>query len=230
MFKLFPAKKQDQPSRKSVDSPPSATSSIAKDRERRRQLKNSMPRTLLDEVHTAEARILPSRQSLLQRLPSNGVACEIGVASGEFTADIISLNRPAKLHLIDAWSDERYAPDKLKVLNTFKNEIDAGTVEINEGLSTDALAKFPLAYFDWVYIDTDHSYKTTSEELALARDRVKPGGRIAGHDFCTGNVVRPVPYGVIEACHEFCAGNDWRYEFITLDPDGHFSFCLKQIR
>src|SRR6185437_9968264 len=127
------------------------------DRERRQQLKNSMPRTLLDEVHTADARILPSRQSLLLRLPSNGVACEIGVASGEFTADIISLNRPAKLHLIDAWSDERYAPDKLKVLNTFKNEIDAGTVEINEGLSTDALAKFPLAYFDWVYIDTDHS-------------------------------------------------------------------------
>jgi hypothetical protein len=199
-----------------------------RERGRRAALKQSMPKVQLQEAHTSHGRILPTRQTLLQKIPSGGVACEIGVASGGFTADILRLNAPAKLHLIDAWSEARYAADKQRVVSAFQAEIDAGSIVIDQGLSIEMLQKFPEHYFDWVYLDTDHSYKTTAAELDLLRSRVKLGGRIAGHDLCAGNVIRPVPYGVVEACNEFCARHDWGYEYITLDSDCLFSFCLRQ--
>jgi hypothetical protein len=33
--------------------------------------------------------------------------------------------------------------------------------------------------------------------------------------------------GVIRAVYEFCLAKRWAFEFITLDGNGHFSFCLK---
>ena len=198
-------------------------------RERRRQTKNSMPHVALQACHTEGSSLLPSRQAMLSKLPTDGVACEIGVSRGDFTADILALNSPTKLHLVDSWDSQRYAADLDKVRATFAAEIATGRVEINRGLSTEALARFDDAYFDWVYIDTNHSYATTAAELEICARKVKPGGRIAGHDFCTGNVITPVPYGVVEACNEFCVREGWRYEFLTLDTDGHFSFCLAKI-
>jgi hypothetical protein len=208
-----------------------ATAATGEDRqrERRRQAKNAMPRVTLQACHTEGASLLPTRQALLSRLPAAGVACEIGVSRGDFTADILKLNRPAKLHLVDSWASQRYAADLNQVELAFAAELSAGQVEINRGLSTEVLSRFDDVYFDWVYIDTNHSYETTAAELELCKRKVKSGGRIAGHDFCTGNVITPVPYGVVEACNEFCVREGWRYEFLTLDPDGHFSFCLAKI-
>ena len=198
-------------------------------RERRRQIKNAMPRVTLQACHTDGSLLLPTRQALLSRLPAGGVACEIGVSRGDFTAEILALSTPVKLHLVDSWDSQRYAPDLDKVKAAFAAEISVGRVEINRGLSTEVLPRFDDAYFDWVYVDTNHSYATTAAELEICKRKVKPGGRIAGHDFCTGNVITPVPYGVVEACNEFCVREGWRYEFLTLDPDGHFSFCLAKI-
>lgn len=208
-----------------------ATAATGEDRqrERRRQNKNSMPRIMLQNCHTEGSSLLPSRQALLSRLPAEGIACEIGVSRGDFTSDILALNRPVKLHLVDSWDSQRYAADLDKVKAAFATEISCGKVEINRGLSTEVLPRFDDAYFDWVYIDTNHSYKTTAAELEICKSKVKSGGRIAGHDFCTGNVITPVPYGVVEACNEFCVREGWRYEFLTLDPDGHFSFCLAKL-
>jgi hypothetical protein len=91
------------------------------------------------------------------------------------------------------------------------------------------LQQFPEAYFDWLYIDTDHSFATTARELEIAMHKVKPSGRIMGHDFCIGNVVTPVVYGVVQACNKFCVDHGWRYEYLTLESHGHFSFSLKRI-
>ncbi|MGO8484993.1 hypothetical protein AB9F39_38295, partial [Rhizobium leguminosarum] len=51
---------------------------------------------------------------------------------------------------------------------------------------------------DWAYIDTDHSFELTWQELLICEKKVKRTGRIAGHDFCTGNKVKPIVYGVVE--------------------------------
>lgn len=194
--------------------------------EMRQRAKNAMPKTVLGDCNTDGAKVLPNRQTLLRKIPSGGVACEVGVSRGDFSEDILSFNNPKKLHLVDSWDSERYKADLERVKDRFQNQISTGTIEIHQGLSTDVLLHFDDGYFDWVYIDTDHSYNTTAHELKICQRKVKVGGRIAGHDFCTGNVIKPVPYGVVEACNEFCVRENWRYEYITLDSDGHFSFSL----
>lgn len=221
MLKFFKLKSGKDSSAKvrGIASEPAAT-------QRRRKMKAAMPRTVLRTEHTAGSALLPTRRALLERIPQGGVASEIGVSRGEFTREILQFNKPSKLHLVDAWSSSRYASHLDEVRAAFGDELASGKVEINQGLSTEVLPRFADFTFDWVYIDTDHSYDTTAAELEICKRKIKPGGRIAGHDFCTGNVVTPVPYGVIEACNDFCVRESWRYEYVTLDPDGHFSFCL----
>jgi Methyltransferase domain len=195
----------------------------------RRAMKQAMPKVYLQDKHVSSCRTVSRREDLLDLLPKGGVAAEIGVAFGDFTAEIVARTRPSKLHLVDLWGSARYEDGLRQIQEKFSSEIATGSVEINRGMSIAVLKTFPDAYFDWVYIDTDHSYRTTAEELRLSAAKVRPGGRIAGHDFTSGNVVGPVPYGVIEACNEFCMKQGWAYEFMTLEPHGHQSFCLKQL-
>jgi hypothetical protein len=194
--------------------------------EARRLYKQSMARVTLDQKHVEGCKIVPTRMHLLELFPKKSVAAEIGVAFGDFTSEILKRTKPSALHLIDSWETERYQEGLRRIKDKFKEHVNSGAIQIHQGRSTKMLASFPDSYFDWVYIDTDHSYDTTKQELTLAASKVKPKGRISGHDFTSGNVIKPVPYGVIEACNEFCVHQDWRYEYLTLEPHGHFSFSL----
>ncbi len=195
----------------------------------RRALKRSSPSVVLENRHTQNCKVLPTRMYLLEHLPKQGVVAEVGVANGDFTKQILERSHPKKLHLVDAWETERFESGLDKVSERFSGEITNGTIEVNRGLSTERLREFEDSYFDWVYIDTDHSYPTTRDELRIAARKVKSGGHIAGHDFTSGNPVRAVPYGVIEACNEFCVNEGWEYAFLTLEPSGHFSFSLQKL-
>jgi SAM-dependent methyltransferase len=203
---------------------------MSKPEAKKRQPPNdNVPLVRLEETHTRNCRVLPTRTHLLEHLPADGVVAEVGVASGDFTKEILARCQPAKLHLIDTWESDRFQPGLEHVRQRFSDELARGQIVVSQGLSTECLAEFPATYFDWVYIDTDHSYPTTRAELRLAADKVKPGGFIAGHDFTRGNPVRGVTYGVIQACNEFCVNERWEYAFVTLEPSGHFSFALRRL-
>ncbi|ARP97343.1 methyltransferase [Bordetella genomosp. 13] len=197
--------------------------------ERRRGYKAQMAVSHLGIQHTENCRVLPDRELLLSRIPSGGVCAEIGAAFGDYTDSILSLNKPKQLHLVDAWDSDRYRQGLQQIRHKFAKEIQADQLCIHQGLSVDKLLEFKDNFFDWVYIDTNHSYETTLDELKICNRKVKPGGRIAGHDFCTGNVISPVPYGVVEAVTQFCVEDGWQYEYVTLEYHGHFSFCLTRL-
>jgi predicted O-methyltransferase YrrM len=180
----------------------------------------------LPQTFFADCRVLSSRSDLLKALPQGGIVAEIGVADGDYSADLLTHNRPTILHLVDAWDSERYKRGVESVQSRFALEIASGSVRIHRGRSVDVLPKLDKKSFDWLYLDTSHTYADTSQELRLCVSLVKDGGRIAGHDFCTGNPYSTLPYGVIQAVYEFCIEYKWRFEYITLDGDGHFSFCL----
>lgn len=195
----------------------------------RQSIKRATPQTYLEDKHVSSCRVVPRREQMLDLLPKHGVVAEVGCAFGDFSAEILRRTSPAKLHLVDLWGSERYEDGLRQIREKFAPAIASGKIEINRGLSTAVLQTFPDAYFDWVYIDTDHSYKTTAEELRISAAKLKPGGRLAGHDFTSGNAIKPWPYGVIEACNEFCKKFDWQYEYMTMEPHGHQSFSLKKI-
>ena len=200
-------------------------------REARKGESARIPTHKLEPKHIANARLLTDREAMLMLLPRNSVVAELGVDEGSFSQRILEICEPAKLHLVDAWRTERYNDTKkLSVHKRFEKEISEGVVEIEIGLSTEVGTSFQNGYFDWVYIDTDHSYPTTLAELELYQSKVKPGGILAGHDYIIGNWDGLVRYGVQEAVYEFCVKHNWEILYVTSEVHDHPSFAIRQIQ
>jgi hypothetical protein len=196
-----------------------------------RQISEPVPRRDLRIEHVEHAKILPDRIELLHRLPKNGVVAELGVDEGSFSESILRICTPRKLHLVDAWETKRYSEQKMhSVERKFSREIGDSTVAVHRGFSTDLADEFGDGYFDWIYIDTDHSFKTTRAELEAYRTKVKEGGIIGGHDYAPGNWDAMVRYGVIEAVYDFCVTQDWELIFITAEANGYPSFAIRKRR
>jgi hypothetical protein len=162
---------------------------------RRKASKTHAPRMLnLPDNHLSKCRVLSSRVDLISLLPRHGVVAEIGVKKGKLAAEILRVAQPTTLHLVDK------APDQIGA--RFDSEISAGRVILHGGMSTEVLAALPEGLFDWVYLDTSHTYEDTRRELDECARVVKGTGYIAGHDFC-------FPYGVIAAVYDFCVKSQW---------------------
>ena len=195
-----------------------------------RKLSAGIPRHPLLQRHVANGRLLASREVLLEHLPQGGIVAEIGVDEGRFSRSILDLNRPEKLHLVDLWGSKRYGKAKQRgVEEQFAREIETGRVTLHVGYSTEVANHFNDHYFDWIYIDTSHSYKVTIAELEAYRTKVKPGGIIAGHDYVICNWNGMVRYGVIEAVYEFCSRHDWEILWLTTEITDNPSFAIRQI-
>jgi hypothetical protein len=197
----------------------------------REAAEKAIPKYELEQKHIDNLKVLLNRDQLLKRMPKDAVCAEIGVNEGEFSELILKNTAPQKLHLIDAWGDPIRYHDGLKLVvkDKFTQEIERGQVAINVGFSTEVLKKFDDHYFDWVYLDTDHTYKVTADELWILKGKVKPNGIIAGHDYTIGNWPGDCRYGVIEAVHELCVKDNWELIFLTSETDQFRSFAIKRL-
>ena len=184
----------------------------------------------LEDEHTSGARIVANRSALLKYLPKGGVVAELGVDKGLFSQQIIESCKPEKLHLVDVWASERFNEQKASnVSRIFKKQIDNGSVILNRKLSTEVVSEFDDFYFDWIYIDTDHTYENTLLELKVFAKKIKIGGYIAGHDYSMGNWLTGAKFGVIEAVSEFCVTEGWKLVFLTADYTENQSFVITRI-
>jgi len=163
-------------------------------------------------------------------LPRASVGAEIGVWRGDFSARILRTVRPAKLHLIDPWAfqggepyreawyggklaADQNAMDRLHagVVGRFAREIAAEVVEVHRCASTEAAGRFPVGYFDWVYVDGNHLYEVVRADLELYDPKLKAGGLLAGDDYGLPGWWQD---GVTRAVDEFVPGAG--YEVVTL--------------
>lgn len=189
-----------------------------------------IPKVELNERHIRHLHIVTDRAAFLSALPKGGIVAELGVDHGDFSTMILNITQPQRLHLVDVWSSARYHGGLQDLVRKkFATEIQQERVQIDLGLSTEVLPRFPDGYFDWIYIDTDHGYAVTAAELEIARTKVKPSGIIAGHDYITSNWDGGVRYGVVEAVHEFCVKYDWELILLTHETDRHLSFAIRRI-
>ena len=77
-------------------------------------------------------------------------------------------------------------------------------------LSGAAAAQFPDDYFDFVYLDGDHTYDGVKTDIASYLPKVKSNGIIAGDDYAIG---RWWGDGVIRAFNELIGSGNVRVEF-----------------
>ena len=123
------------------------------------------------------------------------IGAEIGVAHGVFAYHVLLQTQPSKLYLIDPWEyglqadvelnptpEKQKNADKVyeyvsKVFAPYKN------VEIVRLKSEDAVFLFEDNYFDYVYIDGEHSYAAVTRDLANYFPKIKIGGYLIGDDY-----------------------------------------------
>ncbi|MEQ8714146.1 MAG: class I SAM-dependent methyltransferase [Cyclobacteriaceae bacterium] len=184
----------------------------------------------LHQKHVQNARLVSSRLELLKLMPKEAIVAELGVDKGAFSKEILETSKPRKLHLVDTWGSSRYNSSKMESVRVqFSDQLNEGKVEIHHGLSTEVVSQFKDGYFDWVYIDTDHTYETTKRELERYASKLKPGGVIAGHDYVVGNWYGMFKYGVVEAVNEFCVKNDWEIIYLSTELSIGASFAISSI-
>jgi hypothetical protein len=173
---------------------------------------------------------------VLRHVPRESICAEIGVYKGDFSARILKVARPRRLHLIDPWHFEpspEYAQswyggttgggqqnmDMIydSVCRRFESEVRAGVVNIHRSPSAEAATEFSDGYFDWVYIDGNHQYEFARRDLDLYSPKVKNGGLITGDDYGTPGWWNN---GVTRAVDEFMATGKcrkveiWDHKFV----------------
>ena len=197
----------------------------------REKLFGEYPHINFEPKHVQHLQSLADRNELLKRLPAEAVVAEIGINEGDFSNLILTVCNPTKLVLIDVWASKRYHGGLFdKVKNRFAKQIEKGQVEIIRDLSFGGIAACQDEYFDWVYLDTDHTYNTTRRELELLRPKMKKGGIISGHDYIIGNWNAGYRYGVVEAVREFCLKYNWEMIYLTHELEDHPSFAIREIQ
>lgn len=135
------------------------------------------------------------------------VVCEIGVKQGFHFAYLIAHN-PREAVAIDCWGGPA---DKLP---KFKRSVaDKPFVKILQKYSMEAVKDFPDEYFDYIFVDADHTYEGISKDLTDWYPKVKKGGIFCGHDYVVAKRC-----GVIQAVDEFVKKNNIT-TFFVLTPN-----------
>jgi hypothetical protein len=71
-----------------------------------------------------------------------------------------------------------------------------------------AAARFANGYFDFVYLDADHSFESTYADLVAWWPKIRAGGVLGGHDFCEMVLASGVTFGVVSALQRFSGENN----------------------
>lgn len=140
---------------------------------------------------------IPSRDNfgdLLNSLNLKGYAAEIGVGYGHFSWELLRTWKGRRLFSIDPYEHQEGV--KLDASNVSQIQHDS-TYRIAKDVLSDykersalirdysvnASTKFNDEYFDFVYIDARHDYRSVNADLNAWYPKVKKGGIIAGHDY-----------------------------------------------
>jgi len=159
------------------------------------------------------------------------VVCEIGIRQG-FHFDYLIKSNPKQAVAVDCWIDDGVIGRNDSCFNQagldrqyekFKNLMaDKPFVKICKGYSFDVVKEFSDEYFDYIFIDGDHTYPGISRDLVDWYPKMKKGGVFCGHDYNIRNVRAKngvkIEFGVIKAVDEFVAKNNIT-TFFTLTPN-----------
>jgi Methyltransferase domain len=181
------------------------------------------PAPQLRNEHLQDCIVLPNRIVLLERLPHGGTVAEIGTLHGDFAREILRIAKPRELHLVDIFIEPRAR--ELADDPSLKDH-----VHLHKSDSAEALESFPDAYFDWIYIDAQHTYEGVKRDIAAASRKVKSGGFLVFNDYTIWSYIEMQPYGVVPAVNAFCIEHDWAFAYLALPDHMYCDVALKKMK
>ena len=178
----------------------------------------------LKAKHIQNCKLVENQVKMLEHMPKGGVCAELGVLEGDFSALILEFTAPEKLHLVDIRSQSIDV-----AAERFSNEISQGTVEVHLGDSAEFINSKPDNYFDWIYVDGDHSNVGVKRDSDAIKPKLKPGGIIALNDYTFFDPSRFSKFGIVEAANEFCIDNDFELIFLALQGRMYNDIAIKAL-
>lgn len=114
---------------------------------------------------------------------------EIGVERGLYSVKLCQANSGLKLHCVDPLKAYKGYREHVS-----QDKMDGFYVELQERLkgydcrfhrdfSMNVVGKFPNGILDFVYIDGNHDFQNTTNDIVEWSKKVRSGGIIAGHDY-----------------------------------------------
>jgi hypothetical protein len=116
------------------------------------------------------------------------IGAEIGVYRGGYSEVLLKNIPDLKLYGVDLWERYRGYRDypKENISEAQKEAIERTKdydCQLIKDWSHEAVKQFADGSLDFVYIDGNHSYEQTVQDIALWSKKVKKGGLVYGHDF-----------------------------------------------
>lgn len=161
------------------------------------------------------SRIYAGRHQMMAALARGDTGAEVGVQAGIFSRFLLDKIQPKALHLFDM-SDKWLRADVR----------DDPRTALHLGDSSSQLAKQPDNFFDWIYIDGDHSYKGVMKDAKQALLKVKPGGLLVFNDYTLWSPGEAMSYGVM-ACVNGLVNDGLDVLGVALTETGYFDIALK---
>ena len=139
------------------------------------------------------------RAYILEQLAKNSKLVEVGVWKGDFSKQIWNISNPNLLVLVDSWTfDEKvrgcapqvngeeplnqnfFSQAKKDTYNKFENFQNVHILDLN---SLDASSNYEDNFFDYIYIDAEHTYEAVSIDLKAWYPKLKKNGTLFGDDY-----------------------------------------------
>ena len=114
---------------------------------------------------------------------------EIGVERGLYSIKLCQANPDLKLHCVDPLTPYKGYREHVskremdKFYNELHDRLEGYDCMYHRMFSMDAVKNFPARHLDFVYIDGNHDFQNTTNDIVEWSKIVKVGGIIAGHDY-----------------------------------------------
>lgn len=129
----------------------------------------------------------------------NPLCAEIGTWVGKNAEIMLDIDDTMTLHCIDAYTNvgvtEDYSegqPEEVKEKAKARLERFGDRVKFVYLQSEIAYSTYTDEYFDYIYIDADHTYFGAYRDMKTWWPKLKKGGVFAGHDVAMGSVAKAV--------------------------------------
>jgi hypothetical protein len=133
----------------------------------------------------------PLYRRVVAEAQDGAIFVEVGVWKGRSAAfmgtEIVNSGKRITLYAVDAFTtthDGAGSRDETRLAEVRRTLNPLTCVTVVPSLSVDAAANFPNGSLDFVFIDADHSYEGVRRDIEAWLPKVKPGGLLAGDDYC----------------------------------------------
>lgn len=153
------------------------------------------------------------------------MGAEIGVELGIYAETLCKRNPGVHLYAVDAWAAyagyrDHVSQGKLDgFYEQVKERLAPYHCELIREFSMDAVKRFAPNSLDFVYIDANHEFRYVAEDLAEWSKVVRPGGIVAGHDYCKRTVSQPYSCHVVEVVQAYTQAYHIRPWFVLGSKD-----------